>query len=196
VQPKTIVDQLALQVAEFTKQLPVGYSVALGGAVEESAKSQKPIEAVVPLMLFVMATILMIQLAKFPAAVPCLYGRAPGVDRRGLGFAPQRGTARIRGNPGCAGADRHPGPQLSDIDRADPRTAGSRSDTMGGGRRGDRASHAADPAYRGRGKFGAHSHCARDFLGADGVRNDGRHHCWDAADAPVSTSFVCGVVSR
>jgi multidrug efflux pump subunit AcrB len=65
VQPKTTVDQLAPQVAEFTKQLPVGYSVALGGAVEESAKSQKPIEAIVPLMLFVMATILMIQLQSF-----------------------------------------------------------------------------------------------------------------------------------
>jgi multidrug efflux pump len=65
VQPKTVVDQLAPQVAEFTRQLPVGYSVALGGAVEESAKSQKPIEAIVPLMLFVMATILMIQLQSF-----------------------------------------------------------------------------------------------------------------------------------
>ncbi len=65
VQPKTIVDQLASQVAEFTKQLPAGYSVALGGAVEESAKSQAPIEAIVPLMLFVMATILMIQLQSF-----------------------------------------------------------------------------------------------------------------------------------
>ena len=65
VQAKTIVDQLAPQVAEFTKALPVGYSVALGGAVEESAKSQAPIEAVVPLMLFTMATILMIQLQSF-----------------------------------------------------------------------------------------------------------------------------------
>jgi multidrug efflux pump len=65
VQPKTIVDQLAPQVEQFTKGLPAGYSVALGGAVEESAKSQAPIEAVVPLMLFIMATILMIQLQSF-----------------------------------------------------------------------------------------------------------------------------------
>jgi multidrug efflux pump subunit AcrB len=65
VQPKTIVDQLSPQVAEFARQLPAGYSVALGGAVEESTKSQKPIEAVVPLMLFIMATILMIQLQSF-----------------------------------------------------------------------------------------------------------------------------------
>jgi len=64
-QPKTVVDQLAPQVAEFAKGLPAGYSVAIGGAVEESAKSQAPIIAVVPLMLFIMATILMIQLQSF-----------------------------------------------------------------------------------------------------------------------------------
>ena len=64
-QPKTVVDQLAPQVAEFAEGLPAGYSVAIGGAVEESAKSQAPIVAVVPLMLFIMATILMIQLQSF-----------------------------------------------------------------------------------------------------------------------------------
>jgi multidrug efflux pump subunit AcrB len=65
VQPKTVVDQLAPKVAEFSKQLPAGYSVAIGGAVEESAKSQAPIVAVVPLMLFVMSTVLMLQLQSF-----------------------------------------------------------------------------------------------------------------------------------
>jgi multidrug efflux pump subunit AcrB len=64
-QPKTVVDQLAPKVAEFTQQLPAGYSVKIGGSVEESAKSQSPIVAVVPLMLFVMATVLMIQLQSF-----------------------------------------------------------------------------------------------------------------------------------
>jgi len=52
-------------VAEFAKALPAGYSIATGGAVEESAKSQAPIMAVVPLMLFIMATILMVQLQSF-----------------------------------------------------------------------------------------------------------------------------------
>jgi len=65
VQPKTIVDQLAPKVAEFEKDLPAGYSVALGGSVEESTKSQAPIMAVVPLMLFIMATVLMVQLQSF-----------------------------------------------------------------------------------------------------------------------------------
>ncbi|MHC2581850.1 multidrug efflux pump subunit AcrB [Bradyrhizobium diazoefficiens] len=64
-QPKTVVDQLAPKVAEFTKTLPAGYSVHIGGSVGESAKSQAPIVAVVPLMLFVMATVLMIQLQSF-----------------------------------------------------------------------------------------------------------------------------------
>lgn len=65
LQPATVVTQLALQIAEFNKTLPPGYSVIAGGAVEESAKAQGPIVAVVPLMLFIMATILMIQLQSF-----------------------------------------------------------------------------------------------------------------------------------
>ena len=64
-QAQTVVDQLAPNVAEFTRQLPAGYSVVVGGSVEESAKSQAPIQAVVPIMLFIMATILMVQLQSF-----------------------------------------------------------------------------------------------------------------------------------
>ncbi|PZA12669.1 AcrB/AcrD/AcrF family protein [Rhodopseudomonas palustris] len=65
VQPATVVEQLKHSVGEFTAKLPVGYSIAVGGAVEESGKSQAPIVAVVPIMLFVMATVLMIQLQSF-----------------------------------------------------------------------------------------------------------------------------------
>jgi multidrug efflux pump subunit AcrB len=65
VQPKTVVDQLAPQMVAFAKGLPAGYSVSIGGAAEESAKSQAPIAAVVPLMIFIMATILMLQLQSF-----------------------------------------------------------------------------------------------------------------------------------
>jgi multidrug efflux pump subunit AcrB len=65
VQPNTVVEQLAPRVASFAKGLPSGYAVTVGGTVEESAKSQGPIKSVVPLMLFIMATILMIQLQSF-----------------------------------------------------------------------------------------------------------------------------------
>ncbi|ANM14723.1 MULTISPECIES: efflux RND transporter permease subunit [unclassified Rhizobium] len=64
-QPATIVDQLKPKVEEFQKNLPVGYKVEVGGAVESSAEAQGPIAAVAPLMLFIMATILMIQLQSF-----------------------------------------------------------------------------------------------------------------------------------
>ncbi|ARM92392.1 acriflavin resistance protein (plasmid) [Rhizobium sp. CIAT894] len=64
-QPATIVEQLKPKVEEFQKALPVGYKVEIGGAVESSAEAQGPIAAVAPLMLFTMATILMIQLQSF-----------------------------------------------------------------------------------------------------------------------------------
>ncbi len=64
-QPATIVDQLGPRVNDFIRTLPAGYAVTVAGPVEDSAKAQRPIAQVVPLMLFVMATILMIQLQSF-----------------------------------------------------------------------------------------------------------------------------------
>nr|WP_246707904.1 efflux RND transporter permease subunit [Ensifer oleiphilus] len=64
-QPATIAKALADKVAAFEKTLPVGYTVQIGGAVEESAKSQGPIASVAPAMLLIMATLLMIQLQSF-----------------------------------------------------------------------------------------------------------------------------------
>ena len=52
-------------VAAVREAMPAGYDVTVGGTVEESANSQAPIVAVVPLMLFAMATILMLQLQSF-----------------------------------------------------------------------------------------------------------------------------------
>lgn len=64
-QPATVIAQLHEPVAEFSSGLPAGYRIVAGGTAEESAKAQAPIIAVVPLMLFVMATILMVQLQSF-----------------------------------------------------------------------------------------------------------------------------------
>lgn len=63
--PDTIVKDLAPAIKTFADKLPSGYQIQIAGTVEESGKSQGPIAAVVPLMLFVMATILMIQLQSF-----------------------------------------------------------------------------------------------------------------------------------
>ena len=63
--PDTIVSELQPSVNSFIEKLPAGYSIVTAGTVEESGKSQGPIAAVVPLMLFVMATVLMVQLQSF-----------------------------------------------------------------------------------------------------------------------------------
>ena len=47
------------------KTLPPSYKIVVGGTVEESAKSQASVIAVVPLMLFIMVTVLMFQLQSF-----------------------------------------------------------------------------------------------------------------------------------
>jgi len=65
LQPATVVKELAPAVAKFTADLPAGYTIAVGGSVEESAKGEEPIAQVVPLMLFLMATVLMLQLQSF-----------------------------------------------------------------------------------------------------------------------------------
>ncbi len=64
-QPATVVEQLAGRLGQISASLPAGYRIATAGAVEESAKGQAPIVAIVPIMLFAMATILMIQLQSF-----------------------------------------------------------------------------------------------------------------------------------
>ncbi|MFS2156697.1 efflux RND transporter permease subunit [Pseudomonas sp. Pseusp122] len=62
LQPTDLVKQLKPEIDKFNAGLPTGYKVATGGTVEESAKAQGPIAKVVPLMIFLMATFLMIQL--------------------------------------------------------------------------------------------------------------------------------------
>ncbi|MGR9315806.1 efflux RND transporter permease subunit [Rhizobium leguminosarum] len=64
-QPATVVKALSDKVSAFEKTMPAGYSVKIGGAVEESAKSQGPIAKVAPAMFVIMATLLMIQLQSF-----------------------------------------------------------------------------------------------------------------------------------
>ena len=65
VEAATVVKSLASEIAAFKSKLPAGYDVVPGGTVEESAKAQASVLAVFPLMLFLMITILMLQLQSF-----------------------------------------------------------------------------------------------------------------------------------
>lgn len=77
--PDTIVQNLAADVDSFASKLPVGYKIETAGTVEESGKSQSHIYAVIPLMLFVMATILMIQLQSFQRMFLVVAVAPPGI---------------------------------------------------------------------------------------------------------------------
>jgi multidrug efflux pump subunit AcrB len=63
--PDTVVTALAPDVTAFSKSLPAGYQLAVGGTVEESAKSQASVLAVIPAMLLIMLTVLIFQLGSF-----------------------------------------------------------------------------------------------------------------------------------
>lgn len=65
LEASTVARQLAGPIAEFRAKLPPGYGVTLGGVIEDSAKAQASIFAVVPVVLFLWATVLMAQLMSF-----------------------------------------------------------------------------------------------------------------------------------
>lgn len=78
-QPATLVAALAPRIAEFTSALPSGMQLAVGGSVAESAKSQAPIAAVVPLMILIMVTLIMIQVQGFRLALVVICAAPLGV---------------------------------------------------------------------------------------------------------------------
>ena len=63
--PEAAVKALSPSIEQINASLPKGYQIDVGGTVEESAKSQASVVAVIPLMLFLMITLLMIQLQSF-----------------------------------------------------------------------------------------------------------------------------------
>ncbi|MGX5773703.1 efflux RND transporter permease subunit [Methylorubrum zatmanii] len=65
VQPATVVTALAPSVDEYASHLPTGYRIEVGGAVEEAAKGNASIIAVLPMTLLVMLALLMVQLRSF-----------------------------------------------------------------------------------------------------------------------------------
>jgi multidrug efflux pump len=65
VLPETVVAALARPIQELSKELPRRYRIVAGGTVEESAKSQASVIAVVPVMVLIMLTVLMLQLRSF-----------------------------------------------------------------------------------------------------------------------------------
>ena len=194
VQPKTIVDQLAPKVDRVRKRTAgriLGRDRGLGRGKREEPGSDRSGRSADALHYGHDPDD---STAKLPSVVPGVCGCAACLDRRCHGLAAKRSAARIRCDPRCAGADRHPDPQLGHPDRADRGPEEGGTPCMGRGGGSDGAPHAADHADRGCRKSRPHPDRARDFLGADGLRDDGRHHRGHVADAAVLAGAVCGLV--
>ncbi|MCK9201949.1 MAG: efflux RND transporter permease subunit [Gallionella sp.] len=72
VQPATVSVELNKQFDELRAKLPGGYRVEMGGSIEESAKGETAIAAVMPLMLVGVITLLMMQLQSISRTVMVL----------------------------------------------------------------------------------------------------------------------------
>ncbi len=69
VQGPTVTAQVWPKLAALAATMPPGYGIQVAGAVEESSKGQGSIAAGLPVALFLMATLLMLQLQSFSRAV-------------------------------------------------------------------------------------------------------------------------------
>ncbi|MCA8882151.1 MAG: efflux RND transporter permease subunit [Rhodobacteraceae bacterium] len=65
VLPEAVVVALEDDIAALNADLPPGYAIELGGTAETSAESQASVFAVLPVMVFIMLTLLMLQLQSF-----------------------------------------------------------------------------------------------------------------------------------
>jgi multidrug efflux pump subunit AcrB len=69
VQGPTVTFQVWPELQKLAERMPPGYKIQIAGAVEESSKGQGSIAAGVPIMLFIIFTLLMLQLQSFSRAI-------------------------------------------------------------------------------------------------------------------------------
>ncbi len=65
VTPPTVTKEILPNLADIRSALPPGYRLDTGGALEESAKGAESVAAGIPLLLFAVVTLLMLQLRSF-----------------------------------------------------------------------------------------------------------------------------------
>ena len=105
-QPASVMAQISPTLDGIRAGLPYGYSVDVGGSVEDSARGQNSIIAGVPLFLFAVFTLLMLQLRSFSRSIMVLLTAPLGligvtlfllVFRVPFGFVAMLGTIALSG---------------------------------------------------------------------------------------------------
>ena len=104
--PPTVVAQILPTLEDIRADLPEGYLLETGGTVEDSARGQNSINAGLPLFLFVVVTLLMLQLRSFSRTAMVMLTAPLGligvtlfllVFRVPFGFVAMLGTIALAG---------------------------------------------------------------------------------------------------
>jgi multidrug efflux pump subunit AcrB len=106
IQGPTVSSQIEPKLAEIKASLPIGYDIKLAGAAADSSKAQDSIAANVPLVIFIIFTLLMLQLHSFSRALLVFLTGPLGVAgvamallilHRPMGFVAQLGVIALFG---------------------------------------------------------------------------------------------------
>ena len=106
IQGPTVSGQISPQLEKLRASLPAGYRIELAGAAADSGKAQDSIAANVPLVIFIIFTLLMLQLHSFSRAVMVFLTGPLGVAgaamallllQRPFGFVAQLGVIALFG---------------------------------------------------------------------------------------------------
>ncbi len=106
IQGPTVSSQISPQLDAIRAQLPAGYAIELAGAAADSSKAQDSIAANVPLVIFIIFTLLMLQLHSFSRAMLVFLTGPLGVAgaavallvlHRPFGFVAQLGVIALFG---------------------------------------------------------------------------------------------------
>jgi multidrug efflux pump subunit AcrB len=106
IQGPTVSNQINPKLDALRAQLPPGYRIQPAGAIEDSGKAQKSIAANVPLVIFIIFTLLMLQLHSFSRALLVFLTGPLGIAgaalallllQRPFGFVAQLGVIALFG---------------------------------------------------------------------------------------------------
>ena len=78
-QPSDVINSLYSEMADIRKDMPVGYTMEMGSAVEESAKAEASVYKFVPLAGLVMIFLLMVQMGEFKPSIMVLFCAPLGI---------------------------------------------------------------------------------------------------------------------
>lgn len=106
IQGPTVSSQIEPKLAEIKAGLPIGYAINLAGAAADSSKAEASISANVPLVIFIIFTLLMLQLQSFSRSLLVFLTGPLGVAgvamallmlHRPMGFVAQLGVIALFG---------------------------------------------------------------------------------------------------